>query len=215
MTIEARKTYAGIDRFRLVAAVLVVAIHTSPLTDLGNTADFVLTRVLARVAVPFFFMVSGFFLFPKTADSRPSPGRLLPFLRKTALLYLVAIALYLPLNLYTGTYQDWRSPARALSDLVFNGTFYHLWYLPAALLGAALVWLLLKRLKAGTALAACLVLYAVGLFGDSWYGLAARVPALNSFYNALFSIFDYTRNGLFFAPRFSSWRGAPRAARSR
>lgn len=47
-------TAGGLDRFRLAAALLVVAIHTSPLTCLSPKADFLLTRVLARVAVPFF-----------------------------------------------------------------------------------------------------------------------------------------------------------------
>lgn len=44
---------AALDRFRLVAAVLVVAIHTSPLTTWSAAGDFWLTRVLGRVAVPF------------------------------------------------------------------------------------------------------------------------------------------------------------------
>ena len=57
------RAYTGIDAFRMVAALLVVAIHTAPLGDVNPTADFILTRVIARVAVPFFFMTSGFFLF--------------------------------------------------------------------------------------------------------------------------------------------------------
>ena len=197
-----KKTYAGLDWFRLIAAVLVVTIHTSPLLDISGTADFVLTRILARTAVPFFFMASGFFLFPKTEDGGPRPGRLAPFLKKTALLYLAAIIFYLPVNIYAGTWENWRHLPRLLSDIVFNGTFYHLWYLPAALIGAALVWLLLKKMKPGHALAVCFVLYAVGLLGDSYYGLAEQVPVLGAVYGALFSVFDYTRNGLFFAPVF-------------
>ena len=202
MTTLSHKTYAGIDRFRLIAAILVVTIHTSPLVDISATADFVLTRIIARTAVPFFFMASGFFLFPKTADGGPRPGRLAPFLRKTGFLYVVAILFYLPVNIYAGMVESWRVLPSLLSDIVFNGTFYHLWYLPAAIIGSVIVWLLLKKLGTGPALAICLALYAVGVFGDSYYGLAERIPALNAFYAALFSIFDYTRNGLFFAPLF-------------
>lgn len=44
----------GLDRFRLAAALLVAAIHTSPLTCVSPEADFFFTRVLARAAVPFF-----------------------------------------------------------------------------------------------------------------------------------------------------------------
>ena len=57
-----KKSYAGIDYFRLIAALLIIAIHTSPLDSFSETGDFILTRMIARVAVPFFFMTSGFFL---------------------------------------------------------------------------------------------------------------------------------------------------------
>ena len=44
----------GLDWFRLPAALLVVANHTSPLLAFSPEADHVLTQILARVAVPFF-----------------------------------------------------------------------------------------------------------------------------------------------------------------
>lgn len=57
-----KDNYAGLDIFRISAALLVVAIHTSPLALWSAEADSFLTRVLARVAVPFFFMVTGQFV---------------------------------------------------------------------------------------------------------------------------------------------------------
>ena len=57
-----KEAYTGIDYFRIIAAFLIIAIHTSPFTTYSYTADFILTRIIARVAVPFFFMTSGFFL---------------------------------------------------------------------------------------------------------------------------------------------------------
>ena len=51
--------FPALDGFRLAAAVLVVTIHTSPLASVSPPGDFWLTRVLARLAVPFFLMVSG------------------------------------------------------------------------------------------------------------------------------------------------------------
>ena len=47
----------GLDWFRLPAALLVVANHTSPLLAFSPEADHVLTQILARVAVPFFLTV--------------------------------------------------------------------------------------------------------------------------------------------------------------
>ena len=72
----------ALDRFRIAAAVLVAAIHTSPLTTYTADGDFFLTRVLARLAVPFFFLVTGYFLSRSEWNSLPR------FLKKTGLLYL-------------------------------------------------------------------------------------------------------------------------------
>lgn len=194
-----KEYYAGIDRFRLVAALLIVAIHTSPLATYSETGDFVLTRIIARIAVPFFFMTSGFFLISRY---RYGNGRLVGFVKRTAIIYAAAIVFYLPVNIYTGYfYQDDMLPS-IVQDIVFDGTMYHLWYLPASILGAFIVWRLTARLGFGKSLCITAVLYAVGLFGDSYYGLSAGAPVIRQSYDMMFELFDYTRNGIFFAPIF-------------
>ena len=181
---------AALDWARLGAAVLVVCNHTAPLASCSAAGDFFLTRVLARLAVPFFLMVSGYFL--EQSDWK-NAGKLW---KKAAVLYGCAIVLYLPLNLYAGQVR-----ADFLRRLVTDGTFYHLWYFPALLLGIPLARTL-RRLGFRTALMAAGILYLAGLGGDSYYGLACRLPGLEAVYNAIFQVFSYTRNGLFFVPLF-------------
>lgn len=194
---------AGIDYFRLIAAFLVVAVHTSPLTSVDGTADFVLTRVIARVAVPFFFMASGFFLLPGYMNRQDTePDKLYKFLQKTAMLYGITVLLYLPINLYAGYFQMQLLLPNLIKDIIFDGTFYHLWYFPAAMMGATLVYLLLKKFKSEHVFQITLILYLIGLFGDSYYGITEQIPFLKSFYDVIFVFCDYTRNGLFFAPVF-------------
>lgn len=201
------RTYKGIEIFRVVAAFLVVAIHTSPLAGYSGTADFVFTRVIARVAVPFFFMVTGYFVLSKGTGVRR-------FLKKTAIIYAASAALYLPINVYAGHLRGW-----GLLDLVqqvlFEGTFYHLWYLPAALLGAWLTSLLMRRTSRGVCAAIVTALYVLGLLGDSYWGLIEGVPGVSSAYNALFALMGYTRNGLFFAPMFMFLGAEMRMAKRR
>ena len=190
----AGKRMDSLDWFRLPAALLVTAIHTSPLSSFSPQADFWLTRVLARIAVPFFFMVSGFFLPDSFAKLRKQE-------KKLFFLYALSIVLYLPLNLYAGQLSGITAGA-FLKQLFFDGTFYHLWYLPAAMEGMLLVWLLKKALPLSGCLAVTGLLFLTGLGGDSWYGLVSRLPGAQAFYEAVFSFSSYTRNGLFFAPFF-------------
>ena len=164
---------AALDLFRLAAVMLVVANHTSPLVSVSPLWDFWFTRVLARVAVPFFLMVSGYFL---AKDQWRRTGA---FLKKTCLLYGAAVLLYLPLNWYNGGY----GPAEWVKKLLLDGTFYHLWYFPGVILGV-LVARGLLRLGSRTALTAAGLLYLVGLGGDSYYGLTCQLPALEALYGA-------------------------------
>ncbi len=185
------RRYPVLDSFRLAAAALVVAIHTSPLSSFCMPCDFWLTRILARTAVPFFLMVSGHFLAEKEWLNT------LRYLKKTLLLYAASILLYLPVNLYQGirAWPDW------LRRLLADGTLYHLWYFPALILGVLLTRAL-TRFGLPAALITAGMLYLIGLSGDSWYGFATRIPLLDTFYHAVFSIWSYTRNGLFYVPIF-------------
>jgi serine/alanine racemase len=190
-----RKEYGGIDRFRLCAAFLIVAIHTYPLASVSDTLDYGFVHVFARVAVPFFLMVSGFFLYGSAKAT-------IKFVKKTGLLYAGATLLYLPVGIYAGHYSSGNVFATAARDIVFDGTFYHLWYLPAAILGVLLVYALSRRFSLNAILGTAAVLYVLGLLGDSYYGLVSGVPFIKSVYDAGFGIFSYTRNGLFYAPVF-------------
>lgn len=193
------REYGGIDQFRMVAAILVIAIHTSPFLMWSETADFIFTRVIARVAVPFFFMTSGFFLLGKGSWSEPRWRR---YLKKTFLIYAGVILLYLPINIYTGYFRQDRLFYHIVKDLLFDGTFYHLWYLPASILGAVIAYLLLRKLPMNIVLLLTSILYILGLMGDSYYGFTGMYAPLRTVYDSIFKIFDYTRNGIFFAPIF-------------
>lgn len=190
-----------LDACKWFCTLLVVANHTSPLESINATADFLLTRVLARVTVPFFFMVTGYFVLSKAGREHGFP-RILTYMKKLAVYYLVLTLLYLPVQLYR---TDWTSaPAlfqNALRGLIFDGTFYHLWYLPAQLLGLPIAYGV-YRLGEKKAFGIAGILYVVGLFGDSYYGFIEKLPPIKGFYEGMFSLFSYTRNGLFYAPLF-------------
>lgn len=197
-----RQNYGGLDRFRIAAALLVVAIHTSPLADVSKGADFLLTRVLARTAVPFFFMVTGQFVAAGfLTPSVKSAARFHKFLAKTIFLYLFCIVLYLPVGIYAKHYENLNA-GMVFRMLLFDGSFYHLWYFPACILGILLVRLMSLRLKLRGMTIVSAVLYLIGVFGDSYFGLIQKVPALNAVYEFGFRFFSYTRNGLFLAPMF-------------
>lgn len=184
---------AMLDWARIGAVMLVVANHTSPLIGISETADFWLTRIVARLAVPFFLMITGYFL----ADCTTS--RLRGQIKKLIMLYGVSVMLYLPLNFYAGYFEG---IGDFLQKLFIDGTFYHLWYFPATVLGLLVAHWLRQCFGMPVALLISMLLYVIGLGGDSYYGLVAQNDTLGEFYDGIFALTDYTRNGLFMTPLF-------------
>ncbi|EAC5385861.1 serine racemase, partial [Listeria monocytogenes] len=197
------KKNQGIEQFRVLLAMMVVAIHCLPLHHLWPDGDILITLTLFRIAVPFFFMISGYYVFSDlaTQNSYPARQRVWQFIKKQLQVYLIATLLFLPLAWYSGMLGLNMPLGTFIQTLLVNGILYHLWYFPAIITGSLLVMGLLTRLSFKQVFFIAVGLYVVGLGGDSWSGLAAQTP-ITPLYSLIFQLFAGTRNGIFFAPLF-------------
>lgn len=191
----------GLDGFRIIASLMVIAIHVFPFSSINPDLDKLITLGLFRIAVPFFFTLTGFFLLAPLEEKRV-------YLREEAYrktlfslskLYLLATIIYLPLSILNKTIYPSISLFEFLGLIIFDASFYHLWYFPSMILGLIIVNGLLKKLGLKVTALLALGLYIIGLLGDSYYSiLGHRI----SFFKYIFKFSSYTRNGLFFAPIF-------------
>lgn len=195
------KSKLGTDFWRFAVSFLVVAIHISPFEQINAELDFFFTAVLGRVAVPLFLMITGYHLLGAALEDTKV---LVNYTKKIFKQYLICTILYLPLNIYMGDFKNFGPTAVSdhLKSFFTDGTFYHLWYFPALILGIWLSFLLLKVSGSKKALIAAGFLYLIGLFGDSYWGFVEGNKVIAAFYQGIFDIFGYTRNGLFFTPIF-------------
>lgn len=192
------KKFAGIDYFRQAAAFMVIAIHISPLSGWNKGIDYLITYCIGRIAVPFFFMTTGYFvLAPYVFSNFKNKYTIHKYLVKNIRLYLIVTVLYIPISIYSKNMP--KTIIEVIKQLFFDGTFYHLWYFPAAIIGCIILVYLIKKSMQST-IYFSLIAYIIGLFGDSYYGLIENVPLIRLLYTGIFSISSYTRNGIFFAP---------------
>ena len=148
------KKYNSIDLIKLVMAALVVAIHTIPMYNHENFWVARSYRAVVSCAVPFFFMVSGFFLGNKMKypyHEKTDRGVLTKYLKKMILLYSVWSIMYIPLavdNYIDAELTLKESVMDYIRGFLFVGEHYNswmLWYLLSTVYALFFVYILLKK----------------------------------------------------------------------
>ena len=93
----------NIDVARFVVSFLVIAIHISPFININQEFNFFFTRILGRIAVPLFFMITGYFVIDGCLKDK---NKLKKYTIKILKIYLFCIILYLPINIYMGKFNN-------------------------------------------------------------------------------------------------------------
>ncbi len=181
--------YSNLDYAKWVCALLVIVIHTTPLEGISEVAAFYLHDVLARVAVPLFFAISGFGFFGKLrycdgkiARCKENRVRLFQYLRSIFLLYIVWSAVYFIYRLpewYQSGWWGWTLVKDYLIGFLFRGSHYHLWYLLSLLYAVPILYILLSFMSRRRFAFLVLPLWLVecALTPYSWLGVE-QVPSL-------------------------------------
>lgn len=152
-------SYSNIDITKLFMAFCVVAIHVAKLSNytLPPVVDFTV-----RLAVPFFLVVSGYFLYPKLFDHN-NKGRghvLLKYLK----MYVVWTLVYLPfavLYYYRASYSVTDAAVEYFNNFLFTGETplaWHMWYMHTLIVSVFLLWLL-SYTRLGIELFSAIVLF--------------------------------------------------------
>ena len=131
-----------LDYFKLILSFLVITIHLPDFfTELPLFGWFISNGV-ARIAVPCFFIINGYFVASIIENGRLVKKYLLKFL----LIYIVWLTIYTPF--YNGYSQGGLSstPSLGLQFIRFFMPWLHLWYILALLEGVLFLYIL-KRFK--------------------------------------------------------------------
>lgn len=189
----------NMDHIRLIMAFMIIAIHTYPLASFSNTADYIITRILFRIAVPVYLTITGYYILPKALKNKDT---LIKYIKKISIVYLLASIIYIPLIIKPLLNKGIYAIIVLIKNLLFTGVMNHLWYFPALILGIIITYLIIKYIPKEYQLALAICLYILGLLGDNYYGLICNIKLLKSIYSVIINITGYTRNFLFFVPLF-------------
>lgn len=149
---------------KLVAVVLVIGIHmTEPLKEFGEDFNNFFQQGVARMAVPLFFAISGYYLYANIL--KKGQNYFEKYVKRVSLIAVVWGGIYLICYVPGLMELDQCIPIK-LAKIFWNYLFgyYHLWYLTALIIGSFGIWYTAKNnlLKNNRFLILCGILYLIG-----------------------------------------------------
>lgn len=172
-------SFYGIDILKFICSFMVCAIHIQPFNSSNlEYLNFWLQDYLFRIAVPFYFVASGFLLFRKIDCNNINTNRIKDYCLKMIRLL--------------GTW----------SFLLFIGRTAQLWYLGAVILAVLVLSILIKKkVPFKYIVTIAVILFIIGLLGNSYYGLIEpfkQYTVSKILILGYESVFPTSRNGLVF-----------------
>ena len=204
------KQYQGIDILKFILANLIIVLHCAPLSAYTYYGNLLLSNGIARMAVPLFFCISGYFFFSKI-DRETLPEKMLwKYEKRNFGLYVVWTIIYLPLIIQDFMTEKYTNTSFVMKlaifvrRFLFIGSWTPLWFFIGTCVAVALVYILLKlKFSPNAILAISLIIYlsigclsnAYSMFGEM---LISKYHWVSILTRAYLLIFGDTKNGFVF-----------------
>lgn len=188
-----REKYDVVDIAKLFFAMAIISLHV------GHRTAFldIFSQYIARLGVPFFFIVAGYFLYAKLEKGK-NKAVITDYVKRVMKMWLVWLLLYMPIFAYQLLSQgNLLTTCLSFLHKTVCITPAYLWYLSALACGSVLMAVFfLKNEKAY--LVASILLFIIGATGNTYI----LILDAEEMWGGYRSIFLTTRNGIFFAPVF-------------
>lgn len=168
----------AIDIFRYIAAVLVVAHHTDVLAEVHPMVSYLVSQVLPRISVPFFFAVAGYYYSARLESGR---GGYWDYIKRLLRTYTLWSVIYFAAGyILNGSF----AIKTALADYFIFGSAYHFWFFPALILSVSVFTVMHKFGLHKLLIPVSLAMYLIGCFSHAYYEIGTKI----SFLTVLFEI---------------------------
>jgi serine/alanine racemase len=182
-----RKTYTGLDLFKLIAAVLIVLLHTIENNNwYANEIKFVFTRF----AVPFFFIASGFFFNKGLNNASDKKAYFFKYEKKIIILYAIwALIIYLPFEIQAYFIKYTNENYLTILLILFRRFFIvgpgPFWYLLSMILASAVLFKIGQNKNSRI-----IIMIILGLFLNITYNSFRDFFSSYYIFNAFFKLID-------------------------
>jgi hypothetical protein len=157
--------YGMVDVLRLLFAIAVVSVHTMAFKSINEDLWIATSMGISRLAVPFFFIVSGYFLYNRIKSNKEPKSTL----KRLLILYVSWVAIE-TVTLIPIVLNSLNMPLIMIVErFLFVGITGSLWYISSLIITIFIIAPLLKRDKIIQLLIVGFILYLFGITGDTYY----------------------------------------------
>lgn len=170
---KSHSSIESVDIFKFIGSIMIFAMHGNALGD--NECASLIFECLARWAVPFFFILSSFFLSKKIHTTEDRKSTLIVFSKRIFSLYLVWFIINLPSVFYTRIMEKGVFKISTYVDFFKNGvlgsTFLGSWYLVSTIVCAWLCYYVFQKIGTVKKLVIASFFQTFCIFNSAYIGL--------------------------------------------
>lgn len=174
------KTYNGINFMKFICAILVIVIHTNPFIGISEGLNYFVVNILSRIAVPFYFICSGYFFYSKLnlTDYEVRKYKLSKYIGNLINIYLLWTMIYFLFNFKSYFIEQGyiKGSLIFIRNFLFIGTQFHLWYLVALFTAVLLIIFLYQKYGYKILIVLSIVMYTFLLLIGPYYGIIVNTP---------------------------------------
>lgn len=168
-----KKYYQGIDIFKFMCALLIVFMHTY-CHDYGQLGKW-FHQVITTIAVPYFFIVSGFFFTKGLLRNQDIKTYRNKYLKRVTLMYIFWSIITLPVSWFliiAKGHPDYSFILKIIYQLrlfFFTGSLGIYWYILALIYNSLIIYLVFKYKKDLLLYIVSILLFFIGVIYNSPY----------------------------------------------
>ena len=179
-----KRNYDAVDLAKFVLSIFIVALHADALYDVSPLLNTMVCGGIARLGVPFFFVVSAFFFFAKPVTWVGTKNYCKRLLTLYAAWFVVSIPKTIFDRFYCSDYPFGETLFRFVRSFFVTSTFSGSWFLVSCLWCALLYYWLEQRsekVRRGITVGLSVVVYLWVVFSSA-YGKLMTPLGMDGFY---------------------------------
>ena len=199
-------TYKLVDLAKLLFALFVVAIHTNIFQNNHRIIPYILNYALFRLAVPFFFVCSGYFLgckINKIDNIIEKKAIIKKYIVRLSIMFVFWLLIGLPRQVYDLRDMSGSLIIRTLIKKIIFYPWGALWYILAVIVSVVIMIPFIKKSKIKIAVILGIVLYFFALICNNYYFLVENT-FIEVIVNKYMQLCISARNGIFVGLLFVS-----------